>query len=131
VRLAKDKRVKTARRLDGYSENPEGYLAEHPYFTLKEIVVARSSAQGTALRSLDEIEVACYIIGANASHDVIKLLNYRAERLRKAFLNLSADQIKPQDLRVLPYRFAAATFRRKPRMKVRRSKEERYSLRRF
>ena len=60
------------------------------------MLVAGSLAKGTALRSLNDIDVACYISGADAPHDVASLLNYLAERLRKAFPNFSADQVKPQ-----------------------------------
>src|SRR3546814_4120777 len=38
---------------------------------------------------------SCYISGADAPGDVPKLLNYLAERLRKAFPNFSPDQVKP------------------------------------
>lgn len=82
-----------ARRL---RERLEGYLGEHPDFTLKKMMLSGSLAKGTALRSLNDIDVACYISGADAPGDVPKLLNYLAERLRKAFPNFSSDQVKPQ-----------------------------------
>src|SRR6266849_1124798 len=82
-----------ARRL---RERLEGYLEEHPDFTLKKMLVSGSLAKGTALRSLNDIDVACYISGVDAPGDVPKLLNYLAERLRKAFPNFSPDQVKAQ-----------------------------------
>ena len=82
-----------ARRL---RDKLEGYLAEHPDFTLKKMLVSGSLAKGTALRSLNDIDVACYISGADAPDDVKTLLDYLAERLRKAFPNFSPDQIQPQ-----------------------------------
>lgn len=82
-----------ARRL---REKLEGYLAEHPDFTLRKMLLSGSLAKGTALRSLNDIDVACYISGANAPRDVQALLEYLAERLRKAFPNFSPDQVKPQ-----------------------------------
>lgn len=82
-----------ARRL---REKLEGYLADHPDFTLKKMLLSGSLAKGTALRSLNDIDVACYISGANAPKDVAALLDYLAERLRKAFPNFSPDQVKPQ-----------------------------------
>ena len=48
------------------------------------------------MRSLNDIGVACYISGAEAPGDVAKLLDNLAERLRKAFLNFSPDQVQPQ-----------------------------------
>lgn len=74
----------------------EGYLEEHPDFTLKKMMLSGSLAKGTALRSLNDIDVACYISGADAPQDIAKLLDYLAERLRKAFPNFKPDQVKPQ-----------------------------------
>ncbi|MCP2830423.1 nucleotidyltransferase, partial [Salmonella enterica subsp. enterica serovar Typhimurium] len=51
---------------------------------------------GTALRSLNDIDMAVYVSGSDAPHDTRALLDYLAERLRKAFPNFSPDQVKPQ-----------------------------------
>lgn len=82
-----------ARRL---REKLDGYLDEHPDFTLKKMLLSGSLAKGTALRSLNDIDVACYISGAEAPTDIRVLLDYLAERLRKAFPNFSPDQVQPQ-----------------------------------
>ncbi len=71
-------------------------LSEHPDFTLKKMLLSGSLAKGTALRSLNDIDVGCYISGADAPSDIATLLEYLAERLRKAFPNFSPDQVKPQ-----------------------------------
>lgn len=81
-----------ARRL---RERLELYLDEHPDFTLKRMQVSGSLAKGTALRTLNDIDVACYVSGANAPQQVSESL-YIAERLRKAFPNFSPDQVVPQ-----------------------------------
>ena len=82
-----------ARRL---REKLETYLDEHPDFTLRKMLLSGSLAKGTALRSLNDIDVACYVSGADVPTDVDELLNYIAERLRKAFPNFSPDQVRPQ-----------------------------------
>lgn len=82
-----------ARRL---REKLEGYLDEHPDFTLRKMLLSGSLAKGTALRSLNDIDVACYVSGADAPRDINELLNYITERLRKAFPNFSPDQVQPQ-----------------------------------
>lgn len=82
-----------ARRL---REKLNGYLDEHPDFTLKKMMLSGSLAKGTALRSLNDIDVACYISGVDAPSDIAALLEYLAERLRKAFANFSPDQVQPQ-----------------------------------
>lgn len=82
-----------ARRL---REKLENYLNDHPDFSLKKMMVSGSLAKGTALRSLNDIDVACYVSGADVPSDIPKLLNYIADKLRKAFPNLSPDQVTPQ-----------------------------------
>ena len=95
VNLPKEKADEYRAQARRLRERLEGYLAEHPDFTLKKMLLSGSLAKGTALRSLNDIDVACYISGADAPGDVPKLLNYLAERLRKAFPNFSPDQVKP------------------------------------
>ncbi|MYD36215.1 MAG: nucleotidyltransferase [Dehalococcoidia bacterium] len=82
-----------ARRL---RERLDGYLSENPDFTLRRIQLSGSLAKGTALRSLNDIDLACYISGADTPHEVADLLEYLAGRLRTAFPNFSPDQVKPQ-----------------------------------
>ncbi|WP_392587946.1 CBASS oligonucleotide cyclase [Serratia ureilytica] len=74
----------------------EGYLSDHPDFSLKRMIPSGSLAKGTALRSLNDIDVAVYISGSDAPQDLRELLDYLADRLRKAFPNFSPDQVKPQ-----------------------------------
>lgn len=82
-----------ARRL---REKVESYLKEHPDFSLKKMIISGSLAKGTALRSLNDIDIGCYISGVDAPTTISDLLEYLAERLRKAFPNFSPDQVKPQ-----------------------------------
>lgn len=82
-----------ARRL---REKLQEYLAEHPDFSLRKIQLSGSLAKGTALRSLNDIDVACYIAGADAPSDTTALIEYLAERLRKAFPNFKPEQVQPQ-----------------------------------
>jgi hypothetical protein len=96
VNLPKDKADEYRAQARRLRERLENYLNEHPDFALKKMLVSGSLAKGTALRSLNDIDVACYISGADAPHEIQSLLNYLAERLRKAFPNFSPDQVKAQ-----------------------------------
>jgi tRNA nucleotidyltransferase (CCA-adding enzyme) len=96
VNLPRDKANELRAQARGLRERLEAYLGEHPDFTLKKMLLAGSLAKGTALRSLNDIDVACYISGADAPHDVGRLLDYLAERLRKAYPNFKPEQVKPQ-----------------------------------
>lgn len=103
VRFAADKVNLPWEKADEYraqakrlGERLEGYLDEHPDFSLKRMQISGSLAKGTALRSINDIDMGCYITGSAAPHDLSALLDYLAERLRKAFANFSPDQVQPQ-----------------------------------
>lgn len=82
-----------ARRL---RERLEKYLSENPDFTLRKMQLSGSLAKGTALRSLNDIDIACYISGADAPSDVEDLIQFLTEKLRTAFPNFDSDQVQPQ-----------------------------------
>ena len=96
VNLPKDWADEYRAQARGLREKLERYLNEHPDFSLKRMQLSGSLAKGTALKTLNDIDVACYVSGANAPHEISALLDYIAERLRKAYPNFTADQVKPQ-----------------------------------
>ncbi len=96
VNLPRDKANEYRAQVQRLREKLEGYISEHPDFTLKKMILSGSLAKGTALRSLNDIDVACYISGAEAPKDIQKLLQYLAERLRKAFPNFKPEQVQPK-----------------------------------
>jgi len=96
VNLPKEKASRFREQARGVREKVEKYMSEHEDFTLQKILLSGSLAKGTALRTLNDIDMACYISGANAPKDIKALLDYLAERLRKAYPNFSPDQVQPQ-----------------------------------
>lgn len=82
-----------ARRL---GDKIEECLEKDPDFSLRRMMLSGSLAKGTALRTLNDIDLACYISGADAPADVADLLDYLSERLSTAFPNFSPDQIEPK-----------------------------------
>jgi len=96
VNLPHDKALTLRAQARGLRERLEGYLKEHPDFTLKRMQLSGSLAKRTALRSLNDIDVACYIAGADTPRDIKALLDYLAERLRKAYPTFKPEQIQPQ-----------------------------------
>lgn len=68
-------------------------------------MISGSLAKGTALSSLNDIDLACYISGADTPREADALLDYLVGRLRHAFPNFSPDQISRQTYSV------TATFR--------------------
>lgn len=77
-------------------EKVVGYLGDHPNFSLKKILLSGSLAKGTALKNLNDIDMACYISGSEAPKDIAELISYLAEKLRKAFPNLDPNQVQPK-----------------------------------
>lgn len=96
VNLPKDKANEYRAQARRLREKLDSYLDEHPDFTLRKILISGSLAKGTSLRTLNDIDIACYISGAEAPHEIKQLLEYLAEKLRKAYPNFSPDQVKPQ-----------------------------------
>lgn len=96
VNLPRDKANEFRDQARRVRERLETYISEHDDFSLKKILLSGSLAKGTALRSLNDIDMACYISGADAPRDIERLLDYLAERLRKAFPNFSPDQVTPK-----------------------------------
>lgn len=77
-------------------ERVESYLGEHPDFSLRRMMMSGSLAKGTALRTLNDIDMAAYISGPDAPREIGALLEYLTERLRKAFPNFKPEQVQPQ-----------------------------------
>ena len=96
VNLPADKAKVYRAQVRGLREKLEAYLAEHPDFSLKKILLSGSLSKGTALKTLNDIDVACYISGADIPTEIDELLRYLAERLRSAYPNFKPDQIQPQ-----------------------------------
>lgn len=96
VNLPKDKADEYRAQAGRLRDRLEGYVGEHPDFTLKRMLLSGSLAKGTALRSLNDIDMAVYVSGPDAPHQTAELLEYLAERLRKAFPNFKPDQVQPQ-----------------------------------
>ena len=96
VNLPKDRASEYRAQANRLREQVENYLGQHPDFSLKKMQLSGSLAKGTALRSLNDIDVACYISGVDALDDVDKLLQYLKERLQEAFPNFSSDQVQQQ-----------------------------------
>lgn len=95
VNLPKDKADAYRAQARGLGDRLESYLDQHPDFSLKRIQIAGSLAKGTALKSINDIDMGCYISGVSAPTQISALLEYLAERLRKAYPNFSPDQVKP------------------------------------
>tara|TARA_R110002050_G_scaffold2603_6_gene14870 strand:- start:16827 stop:17792 length:966 start_codon:yes stop_codon:yes gene_type:complete len=96
VNLPQDKANEYRAQAKRVREKVQGHLSEHPDFSLKKMLLSGSLAKGTALKSLNDIDIACYVSGSNVPRDISDLLEYIADRLRSAFPNFSPEQVQPQ-----------------------------------
>ncbi len=94
VNLPKEKANEYRSQAKRLREKLENYLTEKPDFSLKKMILSGSLAKGTALRTLNDIDVACYIKGDISN--VPDLLRYLTGRLHEAFPNFNSDQVKSQ-----------------------------------
>ena len=95
VNLPKEKAKGYRNQVNRLREKLDLYIADRPDFSIKKMILSGSLAKGTALRSLNDIDVACYIKGKDMSN-IPDLLQDLANRLCDAFPNFKSDQIQIQ-----------------------------------
>lgn len=93
VNLKRDDAVELRRQANQLRDKLEAYLAAHPDFSLRKMLLSGSLAKGTALKSISDIDVGCYVSSSAAPGKVTELVPWLAEKLRTAFPNLRADQV--------------------------------------
>jgi len=81
----------------------ESYLKEHPDFSLKKMILSGSLAKGTALKFINDVDVAMYVSAGDAPANMNELSSWLASRLREAFPNFKPEQVveNPHTLTVL------------------------------
>lgn len=96
VNLPKDKADTYRAQSKRLQDKLVDYLEDNPDFELKRMITSGSLAKGTALKTLNDIDVGCYISGVDTDISVSSLLEYLVEKLGKAFPNFSPEQITQQ-----------------------------------
>lgn len=76
-------------------EKLDRYAADHPDYGLIKTLLSGSLAKGTALKTLNDIDVAFYVKAEKVPASEPELLNWLAARLRDAYPQMNAEQIKP------------------------------------
>lgn len=94
VNLKRDDAIELRRQANMLRDRLETYLADHPDFEIRKMLLSGSLAKGTALKSVSDIDVACYVSSDTAPHKVSELVAWLASRLEKAFPNFKPEQIK-------------------------------------
>lgn len=87
---------KHRRQVNLLRERLEVKIAEDPSFDLIKMLHAGSVAKGTALRTINDLDIAVYVKVGNASEDDSDLLPWLADRLAEANPNMYPEQFQPQ-----------------------------------
>jgi tRNA nucleotidyltransferase (CCA-adding enzyme) len=69
------------------------YAADHPDYGLIKTLLSGSLAKGTALKVLNDVDVAFYVKADKTPSAESDLLKWLAERLREAYYQMKSDQI--------------------------------------
>lgn len=93
VNLPQDKARKYREQVRGLRDRLENHLDDNPDFALKKMLLSGSLAKGTALKSLNDIDVAVYVAGSDAPRDISALMNFIGDRLVAAYPNVTSDQV--------------------------------------
>ena len=70
------------------------YISEHPDFDLVKMLNAGSLAKGTALKTINDADVAVYVKAGKAPGNERALIAWLEMRLREAYSNLPSDRFK-------------------------------------
>jgi tRNA nucleotidyltransferase (CCA-adding enzyme) len=76
-------------------EKLDKYAADHPDYGLIKTLLSGSLAKGTALKTLNDIDVAFYVRAEKTPSSEPDLLEWLAQRLRDAYPQMKPDQIRP------------------------------------
>ncbi|MUT27059.1 MULTISPECIES: CBASS oligonucleotide cyclase [Mesorhizobium] len=94
VNLKRDDAADLRAQANRLRDRLETYLADHPDFALRKMMLSGSLAKGTALKSISDIDVGCYVSSDTAPEKISDLIDWLAKKLEKAFPNFKPEQIK-------------------------------------
>jgi hypothetical protein len=94
VNLKRDDAVDLRAQANRLRDRLESYLADHPDFALRKMMLSGSLAKGTALKSISDIDVGCYVSSDSAPDKISDLVDWLAKKLETAFPNFKPEQIK-------------------------------------
>ena len=98
VNLTQDDAREYREQVNRLRDKLEDFIKENPDFELKKMLLSGSLAKHTALRTLNDADVAVYVEFAPVN--VSDLTHWLAEKLRTAFPNFEYDQVVVQNFSV-------------------------------
>ncbi|OJV10106.1 MAG: hypothetical protein BGO12_13680 [Verrucomicrobia bacterium 61-8] len=95
VNLSKERADKYREKVNILRDHLERYISEHEDVGLVKMLLSGSLKKGTALRTINDIDVALYVKGNSAPRELGPLLQWLVERLRTTY-----HQIPPANIRI-------------------------------
>lgn len=89
---AKEYREQVGRLRDKLAD----FTRDHPNSPLIKMLLSGSLAKGTALKTLNDIDVAVYVKASEVPNNEAELLEWLAQRLREAYPQMAPTQIQPK-----------------------------------
>lgn len=96
VNLPSNKVKEYRDQVNGLRERLADYIAENPGFALVKMLHAGSVAKGTALRTINDLDVSVYMKKEESPISDEQLVPWLAERLREVYPNMTPDQLEIQ-----------------------------------
>src|SRR6266568_4027559 len=96
INLPKETVDKHRKQVNDLRERLEAKIDEDPAFDLIKMLHAGSVAKGTALRTVNDLDVAVYVKTGDAPKADSELIPWLADRLAEANPNMKPDQFEPQ-----------------------------------
>jgi tRNA nucleotidyltransferase (CCA-adding enzyme) len=96
VNLSRDDVVDYRAQVSRLRGKLTAYIDQHPGFDLVKMLHSGSVAKGTALKTLNDMDVAVYVRAGSAPQDEATLLSWTADRLREAY----GGTIKPEQVTI-------------------------------
>jgi hypothetical protein len=97
VNLKREYAKKYRDQVDNLRQRLEAHLAEHPDIGLAKLQISGSLAKGTALSTINDVDVAMYVKSDGAPSELAELLQWLVERLRNTFHQISPEKIYVDD----------------------------------
>lgn len=94
VNLKREHAQRYREQVSNLRSHLDRYINEHPDIGLVKMLLSGSLAKGTALRNLNDVDVALYVKGESAPSELAELLNWLVERLRKTYSQMAPEKIK-------------------------------------
>lgn len=93
INLKRDYAAKYRAQITNLREHLDRYIAEHPEMGLAKMMLSGSLAKGTALSTIQDVDVALYVKGDAAPEDLKELLEWLVERLRTTYSQIDPKKI--------------------------------------